>query len=347
MNGTRPPVRRNTRGRARPRGRVAAAAVLVAAPVLLCACDGPQSALQTAGRDAERIAALFGWMAAGAAVIWIGMVGLAAYAIRGEREAHDQRAARALILGGGVVFPVVVLTVLLLYGLPLTSDLLALPPPGGMTIRVTGEQWWWRVRYELPDGQSIEMANEIRLPVGRRIEIRLEAAEVIHAFWVPSIAGKIDMVPGRVNRLALEPTRTGTFRGACAEYCGTSHARMNFDVVVMEEEPFADWLRRQQLPAPEPADARAAAGRTAFLANGCGACHTIRGTDADGVIGPDLTHVGSRVSLAAGTLPNEPSQFERWIAHTDAIKPGVHMPAFGMLPEEDLAALGAYLGGLP
>ena len=155
-------------------------------------------------------------------------------------------------------------------------------------------------------GEAVELANEIRLPVGEPVEFQLESPDVIHSFWIPSLGGKIDMIPGRVNRLALEPTRTGIFRGVCAEYCGTSHALMSFYVVVLEQEDFAAWLAHQHAPAQPPAQPLAARGQELFLANGCGACHTVRGTPADGVVGPDLTHVGSRLSLGAGILPNEP-----------------------------------------
>jgi cytochrome c oxidase subunit 2 len=171
---------------------------------------------------------------------------------------------------------------------------------------------------------------------------------VIHAFWVPSLAGKIDMIPGRINRLALEPTRTGRFRGVCAEYCGTSHALMAFDVVVVEKAEFARWLAAQQSPAAPTADAapQVELGRQRFLANGCAACHAVRGTEARGMIGPDLTHVGSRRTLGAGTIPNEPGGFARWLEETDRVKPGVLMPHFRMLPRGEREALVAYLEAL-
>jgi cytochrome c oxidase subunit 2 len=309
-------------------------------------CDGPQSALTPAGRDAERIATLFWWMTIGGAFIWTAVVGLAAYVVHFKSKAHSHRAANLLILGGGVAFPVVVLAGLLAYGLSLMPDMLALPPKGGIEIAVTGEQWWWRVRYLSPDGSAVDLANEIRLPVGQRVALRLESPDVIHAFWVPSLAGKIDMIPGRVNRIALEPTRTGVFRGACAEYCGASHAFMNFYVVVTEKSAFDAWLLHQQQPASLPSEPLGARGHRAFISNGCGACHTVRGTPADGVVGPDLTHVGGRVSLAAGMLFNEADAFAKWIAGTEALKPGVHMPAFNMLPADDLRAIAAYLDGL-
>ena len=330
------------------RGRDASRWVVPAGALLLAGCGGPQSALDPAGRSAERIADLFWWMTAGAGVIWLAVIGLAFYAIRVRPEAHSRRQANLLIIGGGAIIPTVVLTALLAYGLALMPDLLAPAPEGSLKIAVSGEQWWWRVRYLPPGGNggAVELANEIRLPVGERVEFHLESPDVIHSFWIPALGGKIDMIPGRTNRLTLEPTRTGVFRGACAEYCGTSHALMSFYVIVLEKADFAVWLEHQQEPAQPPQQPLAGRGQELFLANGCGACHTVRGTLADGVVGPDLTHVGSRLSLGAGILPNEPDAFLRWIAGTEDVKPGVHMPAFGMLPPEDLRALAVYLEGL-
>jgi cytochrome c oxidase subunit II len=149
-----------------------------------------------------------------------------------------------------------------------------------------------------------------------------------------------------VTRLALEPTRTGTFRGTCAEYCGASHALMAFSVVVTEPDAFRAWLDAQARPAQPPVDPLAQRGESAFMANGCTACHTIRGTAAAGVIGPDLTHVGSRMRIAAETLPNQGDALVRWIQHTDRIKPGARMPRFPMIGSDDLSAIAAYLGGL-
>lgn len=301
------------------------------------------SALAPAGRDAERVLDLFVWMTAGAALIWLLVVGLAFYAIHVEPGPHPEWKARALIVGGGAVMPIVVLTVLLAFGLSTLPKLLAPAPPGAPQIVVSGEQWWWRVTYPREDGTAVELANELRLPVGRRVEVQLASPDVIHSFWVPSLAGKMDMIPGRATRLALEPTRTGIFRGACAEYCGASHAFMHFYVVVMEEDAFERWLDLQSAPAQAPADHP---GLQVFLASGCGACHTIRGTPADGVIGPDLTHVGSRVSLGAGRLANREEDFLRWISRTTHLKPEVRMPAFGMLPADDVRTIAAYLDAL-
>lgn len=330
--------------------RSRAAAVRTAATLLLVflagACHGPQSALSTAGRDAEVIARLWWWMAAGAVLIWGAVVGLAWFAIRVGPERHSKRAADLLIVGGGAIAPTLLLGGLLAHGLSMMPPLLELPDEGGVRIEVSGEQWWWRVTYHLPNGSSFELANELYLPVGRRTELALVTPDVIHSFWVPSLAGKMDMIPGRVNRLALEPTRTGVFRGACAEYCGASHALMSLYAVVVEEARFEEWLSQQAAPARAATDPVAARGARFFREDGCGACHAIRGTSADGVIGPDLTHVAGRTSLAAGALPNDEASLIHWITRPEATKPGAHMPSFGMLGDARVRAIAAYLAGL-
>lgn len=306
----------------------------------------PLSTLDTAGSDAAEIARLFWWMAAAAVLIWAAMVALALYSARGEASPHARRLAPLLIIGGGVVLPTILLAVLLVFGLPPLSRLADAPKPGSLLIDVSGEQWWWRVRYVTPSGEPIELANEIRLPVGERIDVRLTSDNVIHSFWIPSISGKVDMIPGRTTHLSLEPTRTGIFRGTCAEYCGTAHALMAFPVVVLEKDAFDAWLVEQSHPARDPTTDSGARGRDLFLFNGCAACHQIRGTPASGTIGPDLTHVASRGGLAAGSLPTDAMHFADWIAKPDEIKPGVHMPAFGMLAPEDLQAISVYLSEL-
>jgi cytochrome c oxidase subunit 2 len=286
-------------------------------------------------------------MAAGAVVVWAAVVGLSAYAIYvAGREPHDSNHGRILIVGGGVVFPTVVLAGLLAYSLALLPESLARAPAGSLRIRVSGEQWWWRVQYQRPGGPAIDLANEIRLPVDAVVEFELTSPDVIHSFWIPALGGKRDMIPGRTNWLTLRPRRTGVFRGACAEYCGASHAWMAFAVVVHEPAEFDRWLTHQATPAAAPRGRVEVRGQEVFLSNGCGACHTVRGTAADGVIGPDLTHVGGRLSLAAGRLENEPADFRAWVARPVEHKPGVHMPAFGMIPAADLETLAAYLESL-
>ncbi|EDZ67570.1 cytochrome c oxidase subunit II [Nitrosococcus oceani] len=310
-------------------------------------CEGPQSALNPAGRGAEQIAQLFWWLVAVNTLIWILVVGLAVYAAQLRPGAHPHRRAKLLIIGGGVIFPILVLTIYLTYGLSLMPALLKPADSDDLQIAVSGEQWWWRVRYlSSSGGEVIELANEIRLPLGESVNLLLDSPDVIHSFWVPSLTGKMDMIPGRISRLTLKATKVGVYHGVCAEYCGSAHALMKLDVVVMTPDAFAAWLAAQGQPAAVPQQALAARGQELFQFEGCSACHTIRGTAADGQVGPDLTHVGSRLSLGAGTLPNKPAAFLRWIAHTEKVKPGVHMPAFGMLPEKDLRALAMFLEGL-
>jgi cytochrome c oxidase subunit 2 len=314
------------------------------AALVLASCDGAQSALAPAGREAERIAALFWWMAGGAAVVWAALVALGVYAVRARLDPGHHRWAAMWIIGGGAVVPSVVLAVLLAFGLDLLPELLAPAPAGSLRVSVAGERWWWRVRYETPQG-PVELANEVRLPVGEPVEFHLESGNVIHSFWIPSLGGKVDMIPGRRTRLTLRPAVTGRFRGQCAEYCGIGHALMGFPVVVMEKGEFERWLQAQAQPA-RPAAGAAARGQEAFQAHGCGACHAVRGTAARGVIGPDLTHVGGRLSLGAGLLPNGRGALVGWLADPEHQKPGVLMPSYGMLPPEELHALAVYLEGL-
>ena len=336
-----------TETNALPPAYAAARRALAAACVLpLAACSGLQSALAPSGHDAGRIAALFWWMTIVALVVWIGVVALAIYYARRPAASPDLRRDRVLIVGGGVLLPGITVTILLMYGLAMIPPTVARAPEGSLQIVVVGEQWWWRVRYVAGAGPDVVLANEIRLPVGEPVQFRLESDNVIHSFWIPSLAGKMDMIPGRITYLTVRPSKTGVLRGACAEYCGTSHALMAFYVEVMEKAAFKLGLEQQAAPAAAPPDATARRGEEVFHATGCQACHTVRGTPAAGVIGPDLTHVGSRLSVGAGILGNDLAAFQRWVASTEHIKPGVHMPQFGMLPEADLQALATYLEAL-
>jgi cytochrome c oxidase subunit 2 len=317
----------------------------LAALLTLIGCGGEQSALAPAGAEAEQIATLFWLMLLAAAVIWFLVVGTAIYASRIRPGRHSEVFASRLVVIGGIVFPTVTLALLLAYGLALMPELRA--QGDGLRIHVSGEQWWWRVAYDRGDGsEAVPSANEVRLPVGRRVEILLSSPDVIHSFWIPPLAGKVDMIPGRTNRLVVEATETGEFRGVCAEYCGTSHALMAFKVVVMEEDAFADWLGHQAAPAGDLPAGLPAAGAELFRKTGCGGCHAVRGTAAQGIIGPDLTHLANRRSLAAGILPMTAEGLRDWIARTEEVKPDSRMPSFGALPEDDLDAIVAYLEAL-
>jgi cytochrome c oxidase subunit 2 len=312
---------------------------VLAAATSAAAGAAPASALTPAGADAQLIADFFWWMAVGAAIIWVAALGFLFYCLRAPRRPPQPR---RVVVTGGLVLPTVLLAGLVGRGVPPIADLVDGPPAAdALRVRVAGEQWWWRVRYADGNGGEIESANQLRLPRGQTTHLELTSDNVIHAFWVPSIAGKIDMIPGRTTYLTLEPTRTGTFRGVCAEYCGTSHARMTFDVVVLEPEAFAAWLAAEGGPAAAPASAEGQAGAQAFAESGCGSCHAVRGSGAAGVIGPDLTHVGGRRAPAPGTAAGD--DLETWLRQPEHVKPGALMPPFAALGPSRLRALTAYL----
>jgi cytochrome c oxidase subunit 2 len=311
------------------------------------AVEGTQSVLAPGGPDAATLATLTWVLTIGAAIVFAIVLALIGIALVAEPARRRWLARDAMIVGAGGVVPVVVLTAVLVYGSTTTRALLDDGAPPVFTIEVTGEQWWWRVHYlDAESGPAFATANEIRLPAGATVELRLASADVIHSFWVPSLAGKLDMIPGHVNRLRLRTDGPGVFRGQCAEYCGGAHARMAFHVVVEPADAFAAWRAGQVATAVAPDDARTRRGRDAFVAGGCGACHTVRGTPAAGVIGPDLTHVGSRLALGAGTLPNRAAALAAVIASSQHVKPGNRMPNFDVFSEDDLLALAAYLEAL-
>ncbi len=245
-----------------------------------------------------------------------------------------------MVWAGGIVFPVVVLSALLIYGLSLTRNLTAAVPPDAMRVRITGEMWWWRVAYLDAQGQPFMLdANELHIPAGRPVLVELESNDVIHSFWVPRLSGKLDMVPGRRNTLPIQADSPGVYAGQCAEYCGGPHALMGFVVVAHAPADFDAWLASRRMPRP----AIAMDGAALFRATGCAACHRIAGTDANGGAGPDLTHVGSRRSLGAGILPNNRGTMMGWIGDSQAIKPGNRMPPYKMLSAQELTALATYL----
>jgi len=329
-------VRRRPSGPARPS--------LAALPILLmivAGCDGPQSALSGAGREATDVSRLFWAMLAGGAAVWIVVMGTAIFAVL--QPPRGARVGNAFIIGGGVVFPVVVLAALLAYGLSMLPDWAQ--SGTRLKVHVTGEQWWWRVAYELPDGTLVRDANEIHLPAGEPVEFVLTADEVIHSFWIPAIGGKMDMIPGRTNRLVLTAEKPGTYRGVCAEYCGTSHALMAFSATVHERDAFDAWLAGQAKPAVVADSAGARRGQDQFIAAGCGGCHMMRGVVELGDVGPDLTHVGSRRTLGSGILPNDRETLEAWIRNPDHLKPDVAMPGYAMLPDADIEAIATFLEG--
>jgi cytochrome c oxidase subunit 2 len=240
----------------------------------------------------------------------------------------------------------VALTVVVLVGtLAWTVAVLAqVNSPGGkpaVTLEVTGHQWWWEVTYEGGPGQTFTTANEIHIPAGRPVLVKLKGADVIHSFWIPALTGKTDTIPGRTNVTWLQASRPGIYRGQCTEYCGEQHAHMALFVQADAPADFEAWREAQVLAAPPPQSPQQIGGEQVFLQR-CGACHTVRGTEAGGIVGPDLTHLMSRATIAAGTLPNTVATLSGWIENPQALKPGARMPPTNVPPPQ-LAELRAYL----
>jgi cytochrome c oxidase subunit 2 len=212
-----------------------------------------------------------------------------------------------------------------------------------LSITLTGNQWWWDIVYNSADAsKTLRTANELHLPLGVPTRIILKSNDVIHSFWVPSLAGKQDLIPGRENDITIVPKRTGIYRGQCAEYCGTQHAHMSLVVVVDSYPDFIKWWGHQLQPAPAPASPLALAGFKYVTSGPCSSCHNIGGTQASGQVAPDLTHLASRKSIAAGTLPMSEGNLYGWVEDPQSLKPGVKMPTIG-LPPDRLHAVVAYL----
>lgn len=258
---------------------------------------------------------------------------------------NNDRLGLAWVIGGGIIMPIIVLTflaVLTVRAMVANSE----PETPGLQIQVTARQFWWEVRYP---GTTVVTANEIHIPTGETIHILLSSPDVIHSFWVPQLSGKTDVVPGQTNVTWLETSQAGTYRGQCAEYCGPQHAHMAFFVVAQPPAQFNAWLQGQNQPAAAPPRGQlASVGAQDFARLGCIACHAIRSGGPEhigGRVGPDLTHVASRATIAAGTLPNTPANMAHWIADPQGVKPGSYMPNIPMT-QQDVQALVAYLDAL-
>ena len=310
--------------------------------LLITACKGPFSALNPSGDAAITISGMFWWLLAIAAVIWILFIMLQIYAVVVEPGPHDWKKSRLFIIGGGALFPLLIITVSVYFSVLPLPKLLSPAPIGSLQIRVSGLQWWWRVKYVV-DGKEVELANEIWLPVNEPVQFSLSSEDVIHSFWIPSLGGKMDMIPGRITQLSYIPRKEGDFLGACAEYCGGAHALMRMNVRVVNRKTFNEWLENQMKPSSSSPDEE---GERAFISNGCISCHTVRGVSEIGKVGPDLTHVGSRQRIGAGILKSDLHNLKLWIDKTPALKPEVKMPSFEMIPEEERKALARWLEGL-
>ncbi|MBI4495237.1 MAG: cytochrome c oxidase subunit II [Chloroflexi bacterium] len=325
-------------------------ALLLAATAVLSGClgmgEGPQTTIVPFSDHAQRIQDLYVlvfWMAAGVFVV---VEAALVYAtLRYRRRPDDvlppQVHGNTRLEVAWTIAPAVVLFVI---AIPTIQAIFAAAtPPGsdGLEIVVTGHQWWWELEY--PDAQVVT-ANEVHIPVGRPISFTLKSADVIHSFWVPRLGGKMDVVPGHTNHLYLTAYQAGTYLGQCVEFCGLQHANMKLRLIAHTPEEFDAWVQSQQAP-PSQAAGKAQEGAQVFARSACVGCHTVAGTPAQGKIGPNLTHVGSRTSLAGAVLDNTPENLARWLRDPQEVKPGNQMPNLH-LSDVDIEALVAYLESL-
>jgi cytochrome c oxidase subunit 2 len=306
-----------------------------------------QSALDPAGPVADGLNGLL-WIFVGiCGAIWLMVVLVAGLAVLRRRRAASAGAERraGIVVGIAAALTVVIIAGFTLISYAATRDLSA-SAPDALLIQVRGYQWWWRVTYPGSEpARSFLTANEIHIPVGRTVRIELSADDVIHSFWVPNLGGKQDLIPGRENILTLKAERPGVYRGQCAEFCGLQHAHMAIIVVAEPQADFEAWRSAQVAEARMPATDEERRGLQILSSQACGACHTIRGTDAAGTLGPDLTHVAGRHTIAAGVLPTTRGALAAWIADPQTIKPGNNMPLVPLSPGE-LQAVSAYLNSL-
>jgi cytochrome c oxidase subunit 2 len=313
------------------------------------ACAGAPTYLRTSGYIGNREATLgrvMLYIAVAVVVVVTVLVLVAVFRRRGDTPTLVRsEGGLSWIYLGGIAAPALILLGITIYSLLVLRDVSRPPTSPPMTVQVTGHRWWWEVRYpgSSPDQLAIT-ANEIHIPVGVPVRLELATGDVIHSFWIPQLAGKTDLIPGQRNVTWIEADAPGTYWGHCGEYCGLQHANMMMALVAEPPAQFTRWLDSQRRPAAEPAG-EAMSGRDAFERSACPLCHAVRGTGAGGAVGPDLTHVASRRTLAAGTLPNNMGTLAGWIANPQAIKPGVAMPVVPLRPQE-LQAIVAYLHGL-
>jgi cytochrome c oxidase subunit II len=324
---------------------------LAAAPLVLGGCRKTQSSLAPASHQSKDIASLFWWMMGGA---WIGLAAVVALLLLAWKRANrrgigsdtegpkpGERAGWYVVVGAGIVVPIVVLVTIFVVSNLFVIKTTEAPAASSTkrTVLVIGHQWWWEIRY--PGTQAVT-ANEIHIPVNTPIRLEVRTDDVIHSFWVPQLNRKIDTLPGTTNVIELRANAVGRYRGQCAEFCGLQHAHMGIWVYADPPAKFASWLARESRPAAAPTSALARAGRAEFLSGPCASCHQIRGTSADSDVGPDLTHVASRSTLAALTIPNQRSYMQEWIRDSQQFKPGNEMPSLH-LSGSQLDQLVAYL----
>jgi cytochrome c oxidase subunit 2 len=326
--------------------RPAALAALALCPLVLAGCGGSQNVLDPHSHPERRIATLW-WVMFAAAAIGFSVVVLFLFLgwVRRNRDrlpfGGGENAAVGMVVALGIAVPIVLLVSLFVYSDLFVLKSVAAPRPGStrLTVQVIGRQWFWEVRYP---GTKAVTANEIHIPVGTRVNLVGKTDDVIHSFWVPELNRKVDLIPGATTRILLEADQPGIYRGQCAEYCGLQHAHMAMYVIAQTPAQFRTWLAHEAKPA-QPQQGAPSPGFLAFNAeDACSGCHRVRGTNAHGDVGPDLTHVASRLTLAAGTIPNRPADLLEWIRDPQHVKPGARMPNLD-LSDEQFRQIAAYV----
>ncbi|WP_192243104.1 cytochrome c oxidase subunit II [Mesorhizobium silamurunense] len=323
--------------------------LLLSIIAVLSGCSGNQSALDPNGASAIHLEHLIIGTIVLCTLIWIlVMVVLCAALLPGRRAGAETVTSEARLTT--TVAAAVAATVIIIAGLTIasfyTTRSIGFPKSDALTITVRGQQWWWQVFYASSGATpGFQTANEIHIPIGTDVQLRLESADVIHSFWVPSLAGKQDLVPGRSNSLLLRAEKPGIYRGQCAEFCGLQHSHMAVMVIAEPPGDYQRWAAAQFGNAIMPTDPEALAGQEAFQAKACAACHTVRGTQANGTTGPDLTHIGGRQTIAAGLLETTRGSLAAWIADPQTLKPGNNMPMVPLTSVE-LQNISAYMESL-
>jgi cytochrome c oxidase subunit II len=318
--------------------------LLCAGLVTLLALSSCQArSLDPAGPAASAIANLWWAMFITSSIVFIVVMVALVLALR-KREVGDRghNLSRNLVTYGGVIVPGIIVFALMIYNTYITVQIEEPPNPPVTTIQATAFQFWWDFDYV---EYGFRTANEIHIPAGEAVLVQLHSDDVIHAFWVPQLHGKRDMMPDHVGQIWLQADEPGTYRGVCAEFCGMQHAKMQFLVIAHEPEDYEAWVEQHRAIPPVPEDPRVFQGQQIFLGSECVYCHTVRGTNASGTLGPDLTNLASRRELGAGTLPNTRGHLAGWIIDPQQFKPGNLMPP-SPLDGQDLLDMLVYLESL-
>lgn len=341
---------------------LSACAALALARSVAFAQQAPQTALVPAGEQARSIGDLWWLFYYVLWAVWALVVAAALFAVlkgkgrnAGSEDVPDEpevvpdaayERRKTFAVGGALGLTLVILFVFLVSSFLTGRKVSSMSAGGSVFVEVRAHQWWWEVRYtDATSSNTFTTANEIHIPVGRPVQLKLTSTDVIHSFWVPNLSGKKDAIPGKETTLILNADREGVFRGQCAEFCGHQHAHMAFLVIAESAEKFAAWQQQQRQPAAPPADATLLRGQEVFMTSPCIMCHAIAGTKAGSNVGPNLTHVGSRQTIAAATLPNSFGHLSGWVSDAQGVKPGSRMPPNNLTPD-DLQALVAYLQSL-